>query len=58
MGGGIILNIVPSVRLACVNSPVFRVENSIGKIVFWRDVSYSPNLTSLWDIYIYSRYFR
>ena len=47
--GGIILNLVPSaIQLACVNSPVFKVENNIGKLVFWRDVSYSPKLTSMW----------
>jgi hypothetical protein len=52
--GGIILNLVPSaIQLGCVNSPVFRVENNIRKLVFWRDVSYSPKLTSLWNIYIY-----
>jgi hypothetical protein len=29
--GGIILNLVPSaIQLACVNSPVFGVENNIG----------------------------
>ena len=51
--GGIILILVPSaIQLGCVNSPVFRVENNIGKLVFWRDVSYSPKLTSLWNIYI------
>ena len=50
------LNLVPSaIQLGCVNSPVFRVENHIGKLVFWGDVSYSPVLTSLW---IYLRYFR
>ena len=47
--GGIILNLVPSaIQLGCVNSPVFKVENHIGKLVSWRDVSYSPKLTSLW----------
>ena len=52
--GGIILNLVPSdIQSGCVNSPVFRVENDIEKLVFWRDVSYSPKLTSLWSIYIY-----
>jgi hypothetical protein len=57
--GGIILNLVPSaIQLACVNSPVFRVENNIGKLVFWRDVSYSPKLTSLWKKTICSHYFR
>ena len=31
--GGIILNLVPSaIQLGCVNSPVFRVENHIGKL--------------------------
>jgi hypothetical protein len=49
--GGIILYLVPSaIQLACVNSPVFRVENNIGKLVFWRDVSYSQKLTSLWKL--------
>ena len=57
--GGIILNLVPSaIQLTCVNSPVSRVENNIGKLVFWRDVSYSPKLTSLWKKTIYSHYFR
>jgi hypothetical protein len=57
--GGIILNLVPSdIQLGCVNSPVCRVENHIGKLVFSRDVSYSPKLTSLWKIYIYICYFR
>jgi hypothetical protein len=43
--GGIILNLVPSaIQSGCVNSPVFGVENKIGKLVFWRDVSYSPKL--------------
>ena len=52
--GGIILDLVPSGnQLGCVNSPVCRVENYIGKLVFWRDVSYSPKLTSLWNICIY-----
>jgi hypothetical protein len=33
--GGIILNSVPSgIQLGCVNSPVFRVENHIGKLGF------------------------
>ena len=51
---GIILNLVPSViQLGCVNCPVFRVENHIGKLVFWRDVSYSSKLTSLWNIYMW-----
>ena len=36
-----------AIQLACVNSPVFGVENNIGKLVFWRDVSYSPKLISL-----------
>jgi hypothetical protein len=32
--GGINLNLVPNaIQLACVNSPVFRVENHIGKLV-------------------------
>jgi hypothetical protein len=31
-------------KLSC-----FKVENNIGKLVFWRDVSYSPKLTSLWN---------
>ena len=30
-----------AIQLACVNSPV-------SKLKFWRDVSYSPKLTSLW----------
>ena len=31
---------VPSaIQLVCVNSPVFRVENNVGNLVFWRDVS-------------------
>ena len=43
------LNLVPSaIQLACVNSPVFRVANNIAKLVFWRNVSYSPKLTCLW----------
>jgi hypothetical protein len=46
MGGwvyGTILYFIPSaIQLACVNCPVFKVENNIGKHVFWRDVSYSP----------------
>ena len=46
--GGIILNLVPSaIQLGCVNSPIFRVENHIGKLAFRKDVSYSPKLTSL-----------
>jgi hypothetical protein len=46
--GSIILNLVASaIQLACVNSPVFRVENNIGKLGSWRDVSYSLKLTSL-----------
>jgi hypothetical protein len=50
--GGIILYSVPSaIQLACVNSPVFRVENNIGKLMFWRDVSYSLKLTSLWNFF-------
>ena len=58
--GSIILNLVPSaIQLACVNSPVCRVENNIGKLVYWRDVSYSPKLTSLWKKkQFYSHYFR
>jgi hypothetical protein len=41
--GGTILHFLPSViQLACVNCPVFTIENNIGKLVFWRDVSYSP----------------
>jgi len=35
-------------KLACVNTPVFKVEHNTEKLVFWRDVSYSPKLTSLW----------
>jgi hypothetical protein len=47
--GGIILYFLPSaIQLACVNSPVFKVENNIGKLVFCRNVSYSPKPTSLW----------
>ena len=35
--GGIILNLGSSaIQLACVNSPVFGVENNIGKLVLWR----------------------
>ena len=50
VGGWHYLNLVSSaIQLACVNSPVFRVANNIGKLVFWRDVSYSPRLTSLWE---------
>ena len=46
--GGNILYLLPSaIQLACVNTPVFKVENNIEKLVFWRDVSYSPKLTSL-----------
>jgi hypothetical protein len=57
--GGIILNLVPSAnQLGCVNSPVFRVENHIGKLVFWRDVSHSPKLTSLWVKNNYLCHFR
>jgi hypothetical protein len=29
-----------AIQLACVNCPVFKVKNNIGKLV--RDVSYSP----------------
>ena len=47
--GGIMLYLLASaVQLACVNSPVFKVENNIGKLVFCRDVSCFPKLTSLW----------
>jgi hypothetical protein len=57
--GGIILNLVPSsIQLTYVNSPLFRVENHIGKLVFWRDVNYSPKPTSLWKKTIYSYYFK
>jgi hypothetical protein len=30
-----------SIQLACVNYPVFKAGNNIGKLVFCRDVSYS-----------------
>jgi len=46
--GGINLYLLPSaIQLTCVNTPIFKVENNIEKLVFWRDVSYSPKLTSL-----------
>jgi hypothetical protein len=32
------------IQLACVNSPFFKAENNIGKLVFCRDVSHSPKL--------------
>jgi hypothetical protein len=33
--GGIMLNLVPSaIQLGCENSPVFKVENHMGKLVF------------------------
>lgn len=41
--GSTILYLLPNaIRLAYVNCPAFKVENNIGKLVFWRDVSYSP----------------
>jgi HD-like signal output (HDOD) protein len=57
VGGTILYLVLSAIQLACVNSPVFRVENNIGKLVFWRDVSYFPKLTSLWQKSIYSHYF-
>ena len=49
---GIILNLAPgAIQLGCLNSPVFGVENHVGKLVFWRDVSYSSKLTSLWGVF-------
>ena len=40
---GIILHL-SAIQLACVSSPVAKVENDIEKqILFWRDVSYLPN---------------
>ena len=50
MGGvsGIVLNSVPcAIQLACVNSSIHRVENNVGKPVFWRLVNYASRLTSL-----------
>src|SRR6202042_1273045 len=45
----IILCLFPSaIQLACVNSPVCKVENTIRKLLFCRNLSYSPKLTSLW----------
>ena len=44
MGGWVALLCI--IQLRCANSPVFQVENNRGKLVFWRDVSYSPKLTS------------
>jgi hypothetical protein len=33
--GGSILYLFPSaIQMACVNSPVFKIENNIGKLVF------------------------
>ena len=52
--GGTILYFFPrAIQLACVNCPVFKVKNNIGKLAFWRDVSYSQMLTSLWKKTIY-----
>jgi hypothetical protein len=46
--GGIILYLLPSVtQLAVVNSPVFKVENNVGKLVFCREINYSQKLMSL-----------
>ena len=40
-GAGTVLYFLPSaIQLACVNCPIFTVENNMGKLVFWRDVSY------------------
>ena len=51
--GGTILYFFPNaIQLACVNCPVFKVKNNIGKLVFWRDVSYSPYLNFFVVFYI------
>ena len=47
MGSTILYLVLCAIQLTCVNSSVFRVENNIGKLVFWRGVSNSPKLTSL-----------
>jgi hypothetical protein len=42
VGGTILYFLSSDIQLACVNCPVFKVKNNIGKLVFWRDVSNSP----------------